>query len=377
MASVLLPNIAAAQSAPKDKAGTAKAKQAAPQGSQRKELRTDDGVLLTAYYWAAKEPSDDTPVVVLVHDRGRTQRDWFPLASQLQSDGFAVVSFDFRGHGLSKEVVPDVYKHPKDAVELERQKAARERSGQRLAPPRGNSAKRTESRRTGKPTASKIDQKEEFRTGKEFALFAARDLERIKQFLIVENNGKRLNLKRMSIVAAGAGATVAGYWAEEYEHVERGTGLTRQGGDLLAMVFVSPAFQHDGLKMTTNLVKSAPNLAVMVLSSAKGRDADESVRTARAFKIPVPVEGKSKSPAKEAEKAKTAKPTAKASPTNPSTIHTVDSKLTGSELVSAEELKLDAKIRKFLITNVVEKSNLEWEQRDSDDKSESSFGGSR
>ncbi|MGL4463267.1 MAG: alpha/beta hydrolase, partial [Planctomycetia bacterium] len=119
VAGLLLPTAAVwAQPAAKAAAKPAVAKPAAPapadpatedvadylDGSESKTLLTSDGVFLGVTYWSPKEASRDTPVVMLLHSRGRSQRDWFPFAKQLYDDGIAVVTFDFRGHGESRNV---------------------------------------------------------------------------------------------------------------------------------------------------------------------------------------------------------------------------------------------------------------------------------
>jgi len=39
--------------------------------------------------------------VILVHARGRSRADWEDLAEELQDEGYAVLTFDLRGHGGS------------------------------------------------------------------------------------------------------------------------------------------------------------------------------------------------------------------------------------------------------------------------------------
>ena len=65
-------------------------------------FKTFDGVLLKgSYYKSAK--GGNSPVVMLLHKFGgsRAQGDWEKLAVRLQKKGYAVMAFDFRGHGTS------------------------------------------------------------------------------------------------------------------------------------------------------------------------------------------------------------------------------------------------------------------------------------
>src|SRR5262245_29293472 len=62
-------------------------------------------------------PSDKgaaAPSAILLHELGgdRKQPGWSELARALQGKGFAVLAFDFRGHGDSKDVSPYFWKAP-------------------------------------------------------------------------------------------------------------------------------------------------------------------------------------------------------------------------------------------------------------------------
>lgn len=89
-------------------------------GSTETHIQTLDGVYLNVRLWIpekVKTPKE-TPIVVLLHMRGRSQRDWFPFAKFLCDKGFAVCTFDFRGHGQSRDVNPEVYVKASDAMQL-------------------------------------------------------------------------------------------------------------------------------------------------------------------------------------------------------------------------------------------------------------------
>jgi pimeloyl-ACP methyl ester carboxylesterase len=67
-----------------------------------------DGVELRgSFYPAAKAKS---PAVLMLHRYGGNREGWEPLAEKLQKEGFAVLTFDFRGHGESTKVSPDFWK---------------------------------------------------------------------------------------------------------------------------------------------------------------------------------------------------------------------------------------------------------------------------
>src|SRR3954447_13304713 len=77
--------------------------------SRRVSFRTFDGVDLQGTFYAAAGNKRDATVLLLHnfdHKKGGSshQDGWDQLAADLQKDGYAVLSFDFRGHGESKQV---------------------------------------------------------------------------------------------------------------------------------------------------------------------------------------------------------------------------------------------------------------------------------
>jgi alpha-beta hydrolase superfamily lysophospholipase len=71
-------------------------------------IRTADGVELVGTYYSGSRKS---PCVLFLHGLGEKghSRSWRPLAELLHKDGYAVLSFDFRGHGQSTTVEPETF----------------------------------------------------------------------------------------------------------------------------------------------------------------------------------------------------------------------------------------------------------------------------
>jgi pimeloyl-ACP methyl ester carboxylesterase len=81
------------------------------QSKQEVTIPTVDGVELKGTYYKGGK-GKDSPVAILLHQYGldRTKGDWDKLAKELQTKmGFAVMTFDFRGHGGSTTVIPDAF----------------------------------------------------------------------------------------------------------------------------------------------------------------------------------------------------------------------------------------------------------------------------
>lgn len=86
-------------------------------------FKTFDGVLIKgSFYPSAK--GGNAPVVMFLHRWGldRSKGDWEGLAKRLQDAGYAVLSFDFRGHGESKTIDPEKFWSYPPNVEFYRKK---------------------------------------------------------------------------------------------------------------------------------------------------------------------------------------------------------------------------------------------------------------
>jgi pimeloyl-ACP methyl ester carboxylesterase len=69
-------------------------------------FKTFDGVLIKGSFYPSAKGSN-APVVMFLHKLGsdRTKGDWDALAVKLKAAGYAVLSFDFRGHGQSTTIL--------------------------------------------------------------------------------------------------------------------------------------------------------------------------------------------------------------------------------------------------------------------------------
>ena len=179
--------------------------QKAPLVGKDIQLDTKDGVLLHVEYRRPTLKKDanlkEVVPVVLLHMSKGSGADWQPLAEALQRAGHAVIVPDLRGHGKSTEV---------------------KRGGRILA----------------------IDQAT-MRPG-DFAAMVTLDMERIKKFIIEENNAGQLNLRKLCLVGAEMGAAVAINWAAlDWSWPPLATGP--QGQDVKGLVLITPVWSHKGM----------------------------------------------------------------------------------------------------------------------------------
>ena len=67
--------------------------------AEKIEIRTSDGLLLSGSFF---EPKKRSPAAVLVHNAGADREELNDIAEKLYKQGFGVLTFDVRGHGMSK-----------------------------------------------------------------------------------------------------------------------------------------------------------------------------------------------------------------------------------------------------------------------------------
>src|SRR5215467_7754285 len=75
-----------------------RAQQPQPPNPRVVELKSADGTLLKATYFAAGKPG---PGVLLFHQNNRTRTSWDEVANQLAAAGIHTLTVDSRGHGES------------------------------------------------------------------------------------------------------------------------------------------------------------------------------------------------------------------------------------------------------------------------------------
>jgi pimeloyl-ACP methyl ester carboxylesterase len=196
-----------------------------------------EGTALAATYYPSRLGTG-APVVMLVHERDRSSKDFEDkvadlqnqgLAEGLQKDGYAVLALDLRGHGANPR---------------------------RSLPAR------------------------------EWPLMVG-DLQAAYTFLIDRHNRGELNLSRLGVVALGEGANVVAVWASL-----PGGAVSSQGrtSDLGAIVLVSPMIdaQAQGLRALQPLVALAPRVPLCVLAGERDHASADLVKAARPSIVRVP-----------------------------------------------------------------------------------------
>jgi pimeloyl-ACP methyl ester carboxylesterase len=217
-----------------------------PAAGTPRVLQTDDNWGIYTTYFPA--PGDreaftkEAPVVILLHGDKQNRLVYEGprgLATRLQQEGCAVITVDLRKHGQSTNV----------------------------AQVGGDSAPSTRS------TEASI-QASDYRNMVEF------DLEVVKRFIQQQHQAKKLNMRKLGIVAAGSSVGVAAAFAdsdwnkEPYDDAPSNDMKTPRGQDVRAIVFLSPPARVKGLSLAesiTDIRNPDWNIAFMTLYGKANR----------------------------------------------------------------------------------------------------------
>jgi hypothetical protein len=153
----------------------------------QEEITTEDGVKLAATWYQANKPNP--PVVMILHDLGEDsgKAEWVNLATALQKDGFAVLAFDFRGHGRSVVANKSFWF------------------------PQYNAANKLAKAPMGAQLNFKNFDKSYYR-------FLVNDISAAKAFLDQKNDNGQCNSSSVILVGAGEGANLGSIWLNSEWH---------------------------------------------------------------------------------------------------------------------------------------------------------------
>jgi alpha-beta hydrolase superfamily lysophospholipase len=158
-------------------------------------FRSSDGVDLQGNFYPAPASGAKDACVLLLHNfNARTGGDshqdgWDRLAAALQKEGYAVLTFDFRGFGKSKSVDKEFWN------------AAKYPQNQRL--------------KFAQKKAEVIDRNE---FPADYYPNLANDVGAAKAYLDRKNDAREVNASNLVVVGAGEGATVGALWMASESH---------------------------------------------------------------------------------------------------------------------------------------------------------------
>lgn len=196
----------------------------------RLKIQAFDDAPLAASYYPSKNQDTKAPVVLLVHEKARTGKDFEDpiadlkkqgFADYLQFEGYAVLAFDLRGHG--------------------------------------DNGPKTLSERQWK---AMVD-----------------DLQAVYQFLVDRHNRGELNLAKLGVVAVGEGANLAAAWA-----YQPGGAVSSEGRvtDVSGMALISPLASGEGYEFSTLMNSLAPRVRILLAAGERDAASHDTVKSVRA-----------------------------------------------------------------------------------------------
>jgi pimeloyl-ACP methyl ester carboxylesterase len=205
-----------------------------PKNVNKEEVafKTIDGVMLKGTFYPSNKGSN-APVVMVLHKLGgnRTQGDWESLAVKLQDKGFAVLTFDFRGHGGSTTIDTKVfwnYPHNQNLV-----------GGYNAANPK-------------KSIAFK-----DFRNG--YIPYLANDIAAARHDLDNRNDNGQCNSSNLFIIGAEEGAALGFFWTiTEYYRPAIYKDINVFGARLGGVINDSPAAEDIGGAIWLSIKRNPP-----------------------------------------------------------------------------------------------------------------------
>ncbi len=209
------------------------------EGPQEKTALTKDGWTVHFTYWPSTM-GQDAPVIILLHGDKTTRGQWKAsgLPDELAKQQYAVIAVDLRKHGDSQP--------PENA------------------PPKLKSEKLT-----------KFD----------YEAMVAADLEAIKKFIYLEHEEKRLNMRKLGIVATEFSTPIAIAWAamdwakKPYDDAPTLEAKTPRGQDVQALALISPRDSVTGIATTQPLrLLRATGMAALLLTGEMNPRASRTVQ---------------------------------------------------------------------------------------------------
>jgi hypothetical protein len=191
-------------------------------------LRSFDGTPLAASYYPS-HLGNSSPVVMLIHEMGRSRKDFEDpvqdlkgqgLAAHLQGLGFAVFSMDLRWQGQNPRRALTADERPK----------------------------------------------------------LIEDLQAGFFFLVDRHNRGDLNLGKLGVVALGDGANLAAAWA-----IQPGAAITIEGrpSDLSALVLISPNPEGFGYVLKHGITTLAPRVPLLLIAGERDNPSKDTVQSVR------------------------------------------------------------------------------------------------
>ena len=179
---------------------------------------TNDGVLLVGSFYPGHADKETIPVILL-HGQGKSREEFTPLIEEMKKHGYAILAFDFRGHGESTTRFPTP-REQQQQMQQQMQRQANPNMRTPMMPPQ-----------QGRP----VEYLEENFKKVDYDNMYKFDWLPFYRFLVHENNEERLNLNKLVIIGVDMGGTVGG-------QITKQLWANSRGKNVRSLIIISPNY---------------------------------------------------------------------------------------------------------------------------------------
>lgn len=240
----------------------------------------DQSALAGVYYPAKNGPL--SPVILMVHERSQTSREFESgidelkgkgLAESLQKQGYAVLLVDLRNRGGSRGTLrpSDLLLTAEQAEKADAKAKAMEEQRAKVfadsrAKGKGGPAPKSQPDPLAK-AAAEAKAKSSQDPAKEWQAMAA-DLQSAYAFLLDRHNRGELNIGKLGVIAVGDGANLAVSWANV-----PGAAVANSGrlSDLAALILISPSPKVGEIDFERGLRSLSRRVPILLMAGSEDK----------------------------------------------------------------------------------------------------------
>jgi len=193
---------------------------------------TSDQVLLSGSFYPGNADKDTVPVLLL-HGQGKSREEFAPLIAEMKKRGYAILVFDFRGHGESITRFPD----PRELLQQQTNRNQGQGTPNPNRPPDGMMVPPQPQIPPQMPLQppKPVEYLQENFKRVDYENLYKFDCLPFYQFLVQQNNAEKLNLNKLVIVGVDMGGTVGGQMTKQLW-------ANSKGKNVRSLVIVSPNY---------------------------------------------------------------------------------------------------------------------------------------
>ncbi len=254
-----------------------------------REFITKDNVLLSGVFYPGNADKETVPVI-LFHEQGKSHEEFAPLIAAMKKQGYAILAFDFRGHGDSTQrfVLPKKQANQTQTGMMPGM-GMPQRKPKKLPPGMGGGVPGLSDRDENvmmpiNPAMLQPQQPQQLPQLTEYleADFGPEDYKNMYKFdclpfyhfLTMENNEEKLNLNKLVIVGLGMGGSVGGKLSKELW-------ASAKRKNIRSLIVVSPNYDPFSKQIFKNTKCFHEDVPLLFMVGALDNRAKENALTLR------------------------------------------------------------------------------------------------